>query len=289
MTKKKRKFISLIVILIVLLIINQNINKNIQITNKIEVNSKIPEAFNGFTIVQVSDFHNATFGEENIDLINKIKGLEQVDIIVITGDLIDSRHTDVDVAINLVKELTKIAPTYYTTGNHEFRMPEELARLEEAMVECGVKVVRNSAVTIERDNEFIQIIGVDDYSFYSGNESAFAFEVLLEIMENIEDLNNKELFSVLLSHRPQMLEIYDVGGVDLVFSGHTHGGQFRLPLIGGILAPSDGFLPYYDGDEEVYESGYTDMFISRGLGNSIVPIRINNRPELIVAKLYNNK
>ncbi len=285
MIKKKRKLIIIGLVLVLLLIFNQNLNKNIQVTNKVVVNSKIPTAFNGFTIVQISDFHNATFGECNIDLINKIKGLEQVDIILITGDLIDSRHTNVDGAINVVQELTKIAPTYYTTGNHEFRIPDDFEKLESAMVESGVNIVRNSSVTIEKDKELIQVIGVDDYSFYAGEETEYDEDVLRKLLDSIAELNNKDVFSILLSHRPDLLPIYAASEVDLVFSGHTHGGQIRLPFIGGVLAPSEGILPYYDGDKEVYESGVTDMFISRGLGNSLFPIRINNRPEIIVATL----
>ncbi len=285
---KKKKFIYTLATVVVLLIINYYINKNIEITNKVVVNNKLPNAFNGFTVVQISDFHNANFGENNSMLINKINSLEQVDIIVITGDLIDSRHTDVNISIDLVKELTKIAPTYYITGNHEFRIPEEYAILEKAMVENGVNVLKNSSVLVEMDNEFIQIIGVDDYNFFAGSETEVDKKVVLELQEKITTLNNKDLFSILLSHKPEFLNNYSESGVDLVFSGHTHGGQVKLPFIGGVLAPSEGFFPYFDGDEYVYESGETDMFISRGIGNSLFPIRINNRPEIIVAKLYNN-
>ena len=102
-------------------------------------------------------------------------------------------------------------------------------------------------------------------------------------LENISRLRDEEMYSVLLSHRPELMEVYAEGGCDLVFSGHSHGGQVRLPVIGGLYAPGQGFLPEYDGG--VYTSGSTKMVVSRGVGNSLMPVRFNNRPEVVVVEL----
>ena len=90
-------------------------------------------------------------------------------------------------------------------------------------------------------------------------------------------------YTVLLSHRPELLEAYADSGVDLVFSGHAHGGQFRLPFVGGIVAPNQGLFPEYDSG--LYTEKGATMLVSRGIGNGILPIRFNNRPEVILAEL----
>ena len=92
------------------------------------------------------------------------------------------------------------------------------------------------------------------------------------------------MYSVLLAHRPELIETYAAYGADLVLSGHAHGGQVRLPFIGALYAPGQGFLPEYDSG--LYTVGETDMIVSRGLGNSLIPLRVNNRPELVIAVLH---
>jgi predicted MPP superfamily phosphohydrolase len=92
-----------------------------------------------------------------------------------------------------------------------------------------------------------------------------------------------EDYTVLLSHRPELFDVYVQNGVDLVLSGHAHGGQFRVPFLGGLVAPNQGLFPQYDGG--VYKSGKTTMIVSRGIGNSAFPFRINNRPELVIVEL----
>ncbi len=163
--------------------------------------SKIPEPFSGFRIVQVSDLHNAEFGADNQRLLTMLESTNP-DIIVLTGDLVDSSHTDIEVSLAFARQAVRIAPTYYT---------------------------------------------------------------------------------VLLSHRPELFDTYVEGGVDLVLTGHAHGGQFRLPVIGGVVAPGQGLFPKYDAG--LYTEGSANMVVSRGLGNSVIPFRVNNRPEIVVLEL----
>ncbi len=265
-------------------------NKSLDITYADNKTTKLPEEFNAFTIVHLSDIHNTEFGKENRNLVEKVQNLKsKADIILITGDLIDSRRTNVNITVELVEKLVEIAPVYWVTGNHEFRKPKDFETLEKELLEIGVKGLRNSSDIIEIDGASIEIIGIDDYTFFAKDEIKRTFEADEEVVKTIESLNSENLYSILLSHRPNLLDLYSKAEVDVVFSGHTHGGQIKLPILGGLLAPDEGFLPYYDGDEEFYFEGNTQLFISRGLGNSIFPVRFLNRPEIKVVTLYSKK
>ena len=98
-----------------------------------------------------------------------------------------------------------------------------------------------------------------------------------------ELLDEEDGYTILLSHRPELFEVYAENNIDLIFSGHAHGGQFRIPFVGGLIAPNQGLFPKYDAG--IYEEGNTTMVVSRGIGNSIVPFRINNRPEIVLVEL----
>ncbi len=243
--------------------------------------SKLPDAFDGFRIAQVSDLHNAEFGEDNDNLLALLREAEP-DIIVITGDLVDSRSTDIGIALRFVEDALQIAPCYYVTGNHEARIPEYKA-LKSGLASAGVVVLENQRMELSRNGETIALIGVDDPSFQTdyllGDSAAVMSGALKELTEN-------DAYTILLSHRPELFDVYAESGVDLVFSGHAHGGQFRLPFIGGVIAPNQGLFPEYDCG--LYTQGATTMVVSRGIGNSIIPIRFNNRPEIIVVELHTN-
>ena len=235
----------------------------------------IPDTFSGYRIAQISDLHNAEFGEHNEELLSILASTDP-DIIVITGDLIDSRRTDVDVAIQFAAQAAEISPVYYVTGNHESRLAKEFSQLEAGLRAAGVTVLRNESVILEQRGQQIQLLGVDDITFYSENPER-------QLSENLEKLKKEDLYTVLLSHKPHLMPLYAKAGMDLVFSGHAHGGQFRLPWIGGVLAPDQGFFPKYDSG--LYSLGETHLMVSRGLGNSLFPFRVNNPPEIVVVEL----
>lgn len=243
---------------------------------------KIPSAFDGFRIVHISDLHNTLFGEGNSKLLDRIKKAEP-DIIAVTGDIADSRRTDLPIAIDFLKKATAIAPVYYVTGNHEARIPDtrELIASAESL---GVKVLNNEKLTLERENGSISLCGISDPAFVA--DYLFDEEAAV-ISHSLEGLRESESFSLLLSHRPEFFDIYAGEGFDLVLSGHAHGGQFRLPLIGGFIAPGQGLFPKFDSG--LYEKDSTSMIVSRGLGNSIVPLRFCNRPEIILITLKEAK
>ena len=250
------------------------------VTTELSVKSeKLPAAFDGFRIVQVSDLHNASFGEGNAELLERVEQA-QPDCIALTGDLVDSRHTDVDAALSFASEAAKIAPTYYVTGNHEARL-EEWEQLLTGLEEAGVTILQNESILLEREGQSIVFSGVEDPSFHD-DPLLHDTEGVLE--RNLESLSPEEgRYTVLLSHRPEYFDLYEKLGFDLVLTGHAHGGQFRLPGIGGLWAPGQGLFPEYDAG--LYQQGGTAMAVSRGLGNSLFPFRVNNRPEIVAITL----
>lgn len=277
-------FLTLISILVILVIYSvwlYHENNIINVTSYDITDCNVPKKFDGFKIVQISDFHNTTLGNDNDILIYDIKK-EKPDIIIITGDYIDSYHTERDISERLAKRLVEIAPVYYVTGNHESRMPDELRKLLKYFKNIGVTVLRNDQRIIQRGNEKIKICGIDDPDF-SGSTKDIK-EYGYEALKKINLLKTDDTYTILLSHRPEIFDMYCKSGVNLVFCGHAHGGQFRLPLIGPIYAPSQGFLPKYTEGLHHYDN--TNMVISRGLGQSSIPFRINNSPELVVAVLH---
>lgn len=241
--------------------------------NYITVTSeRLPEFFSGYKIAHVSDLHNTQMGEDNEKLIDILKEASP-DIIAITGDLVDSYSPNIDVALDFAKKAVDIAPCYYVTGNHEHRDSVDLEKLERGLEEAGVTVLRNQAVTLSRNSESISLMGIDDPTSTD-----------LPVTDRIKGLKDENAaFTLLLSHRPELFNTYCQNDVDLVLSGHAHGGQFRLPLIGGIAAPDQGLFPRYNSG--LYTSENTNMVVSRGIGNSIFPFRLNNRPEVVLIEL----
>ncbi len=171
-----------------------------------------------------------------------------------------------------------IAPTYFIPGNHESRI-ESYKELCDKLTSTGVKILDNKTTIIEKDSSLIGLMGVEDPSFIKTQNQNEEFKSILTNLS--KDINTD--FKILLSHRPERLSDYEDTNVDLVFSGHAHGGQFRIPFLGGLLAPNQGFLPKYTSG--IYKKNNTSMIVSRGLGNSIFPFRINNSPELVLVTL----
>ena len=255
-------------------------NNGVVITRHNYINNKVPAGFNGFKILHISDLHNKDFHGR---LINKIK-LINPDIIVITGDLIDRRKINMKVATEFIKEIVKIAPTYYVSGNHE-QLSEHYGKLKEELYNLSVINMDNSYITINKEGSEIGLVGIADPAI-KANEKTYLFENNSGYIKScLEYLcqNSKTDFNILLSHRPEQFNAYKEFNLNLVFSGHSHGGQIRIPFLGGILSPNQGFFPKYS--EGMYKDGTTSMVVSRGLGNSSFPFRIFNRPELVVVVL----
>lgn len=275
---KRRMFVLIIAAALVLALLIWLLwaNSSPAATQVTVASGALPEAFEGFKIAHVSDLHNAVFGRKNEKLLSLIRAAKP-DIIAITGDLIDSRHTDIDSALAFVEAAAEIAPVYYVTGNHESRL--DFDEIEPRLIAAGARVLRNEAEDIGRGGERIRLAGIDDPSFI--RTGGTAEERAAAELEQLGDGGGT--FTVLLAHRPELVEVYAEYGAGLVLSGHAHGGQVRLPLLGGLYAPGQGLLPEYDSG--LYSLGETQMVVSRGLGNSVAPLRVNNRPELVIVTL----
>lgn len=280
--KKKKLMIVLAVVAALLIALIAWIawgNTALELNTYTITSEDLPDAFNGYRIAHVSDLHNAEMGNGNKKLLAMLRDAEP-DIIAITGDLLDSRNTDVAVALAFAEEAVQIAPCYYVTGNHEARV-SEYDELKTGLESAGVVVLENERFEIELSGEAITLMGVDDPSF--NTDYLFGDDATVISTKLAEIATDEDGFTVLLSHRPELFNVYVECGMDLVLSGHAHGGQFRLPFVGGLVAPNQGFFPEYDSG--LYSEGDTNMIVSRGIGNSIVPFRFNNRPEVILVEL----
>lgn len=256
-------------------------NNDLVTTNIVIKNRKIPVPFDEYKIVQISDLHNKEFGRNQSRLLNLIEK-SNPNIIVITGDLISREDTNFDIAMDFIYGAIDIAPIYYVPGNHEaFSViyPELVRKLNDS----GVVILGDEKMLIEKEDSSIDLIGLTDPLFTLSN---YWEEVVADQMnKRLSNLVKSDVdsFKILLSHRPDLIEIYANNMIDLVFAGHAHGGQFRLPLIGGLVAPNQGLFPKYTSG--TYTMNNTTMAVSRGLGNSSIPIRIFNRPEVIIVTL----
>ncbi|MGM0896291.1 MAG: metallophosphoesterase [Bacillota bacterium] len=255
------------------------VNNKWLVTTEYTIQSEnLPETFAGKRIVQVSDLHNAEFGNKQKSLLKKVEEADP-DVIFITGDLIDSNRYDLERSLAAVDGLVEMSEVYFVIGNHEVssnRLDDEIIP---ALEERGVEVLRNRSVMWEENGEALRIAGIDDplMDVYLHEE---------EFTRNsIAEAGLGEEFTLLLAHRPEHLQTYEREGVDAVFSGHAHGGQIRIPGLGGLIAPGQGWFPAMT--EGVFESGETQLVLSRGLGNSGFPLRIFNLPEIVVVTLEN--
>lgn len=277
MKRKVRRYIrSAILILFIIWIVWGNVT--VGVAHYTVVSFRLPAALDHFKIAVISDLHNARFGQDNRSLIALIER-EAPDMIAITGDLIDSGKTDIETAEKLVQRLVEIAPCYYVTGNHEAWIGERYQELEGKLLDAGAVILHDRAELLTKNNGTVQIIGLDDPDFPGGEPS---------IQDSIRNArfgagDQAADYCILLAHRPEIFSAYVAGDIDLVLSGHAHGGQFRLPFIGGLIAPGQGLFPKYDAGE--YTEGNTTMIVSRGIGNSVVPVRFNNRPEIVIVEL----
>jgi len=243
------------------------------------VSAKIPEEFNGYRIVHISDLHNKQFGRNQERLLKKISAVSP-DIIVITGDLIDRRKYDLETAMVFIDGAMKIAPVYYVSGNHE-AWSGDYENISENLRISGVQILDDTKATLIKGNGKIEILGLSDpdfltTSYLEGTNSS-------KLRGHLERLSDDSAFQILLCHRPELFDIYVNQNIDLIFSGHAHGGQVRIPFVGGLVAPDQGLFPKYTSG--AYTQNQSTMIVSRGLGNSVIPIRIFNRPEIVVVTL----
>lgn len=268
---KKIKYSILAILILLCIIWCYWGNNHIVVSVYTYENEKIGEDLDGYRILQISDLHNKRFGNSQEELLSRVRDCNP-DLIVITGDLVDGNRTNLEKAMEFVEEAVKIAPVYYVTGNHEkWLEADEYAELRDLISNAGACWLDDEAVEITVGNDSFTLFGLDDESLTN------------DTLKNLTKDAEKNLW-VLLAHEPQNLKSYSDAEMDVVFSGHAHGGQIRIPFIGGLIAPDQGFFPEYTAG--VYQSGQTTMVVSRGLGNSIIPVRIGNCPEIVCVELH---
>ncbi|MBQ8041122.1 MAG: metallophosphoesterase [Lachnospiraceae bacterium] len=293
-----RSFLILFVLVGILIVGNFLANQKIYITEYEIIDEQIPTAFDGYRIVQVTDVHSIR-SQEQADLIYASVVAQKPDAVVITGDLVDSTYyTEENNAlkagtsdkmagqdtVDFVKRLTDNYYVYFVYGNHEMILLDDVDNnsFKVAMEEIGVIFLNNDGVKITKDGESIYMLGIQDPATLYKDSDYAEYDTHLErinaMMKNVMALKEEDLYTVVLSHRPEYFTEYIRYDVDLILTGHAHGGQVRFPGIGGLYAPGQGWLPEYT--EGLWQEKDTTMIISRGIGNSVDIPRVFNPPEI---------
>lgn len=272
----------IILIAIVLLIIYIS-NNLLKITKYNIKNSKIPSEFNNFKIVQISDVHSKMFGNNNSKLISKIKKINP-NIIVMTGDIIDDSTEDVVEYVKKFEELFKLYPTYYSIGNHERKLGYNKYKLYiDELKKKGVNVIINGSLDYYIDNSKIVINAL---KFRENMQPKVLTEerktkYINYMKKKLKDINTKN-YNILLTHDPENFEMYEKLNVDLIFSGHVHGGLIRFGKI-CLLSPRRKLFPKYGYGKHIINN--TTLIVNSGMGNASIPIRMFNRPEIVLVTL----
>lgn len=266
---RKRMWIALILIIPLTIIFLQHQNSLLEVKAYTVENARIPKGFDGYKIVQISDLHCKNFGKNQTPLIELIRRQEP-DVIVITGDFYDEKHK-MKPCEDLLKGIGELSPVYYVTGNHEYYTSNRKEWFD-VLEKHGVHILQNETISLSEGQDNITLAGVNDPKSQQVSRGNISGEE--QYMDQIlSQLGREEdQYTVLLSHRPELMDCYERYGADLVLSGHAHGGQIRLPLIGPIIAPEQGFFPKRSSGR--FEQGGTTMIVSAGLGTSLIDQRL---------------
>lgn len=239
--------------------------------------AELPPAFDGFRIVQVTDLHCARFGEGQRELCGKIASLEP-DILVITGDMLDQNLLDPEPTRELCETFAGKIPMYAVTGNHDLWVARsEFRKLLDIYAEYGVTLLRGDTVELTRGGETIYLHGEDDPAHWGNDTVGYLTENPISVTP-VEGA-----FNILLYHRANAFPALSPLGFDLIVAGHMHGGQVRLPFIGGLVSPTREYFPDYTAGR--YSVNGTQMVVGRGLGNAVSVPRVFNPPELVLITL----
>ena len=246
-------------------------NFSIQTEEVAVASPALPRAFDGLRIAEIADLHGRQFGTGSAGLLHAVENAAP-DLICIDGDLFDE-NTDLSMLTPLLRGLVSIAPTFYVTGNHEF----QVARRNEIfahMEQVGVRVLRNEYTLLTRGDSSVVIAGVDDPC------GAYDRKMPDELVAEIRAEVGQDAYILMLAHRNDTLSMWAELGVQLVLTGHCHGGVVRLPFVGGVFGTEQQLFPAYDAG--LFRERETALYVSRGMGYSRVHLRLFNRPHLPV-------
>ncbi len=273
--------LSYLLINIILIIGLIYISSTIGVTHYSIKSSRIPSEFDGFKIMQISDFHNGSFKGGTKKLIERVEK-EKPDIIALTGDIIDEKAlNDLPVA-ELVSKLKLFAPVYFVSGNHDINYPH-FYDMYNMLKNEGVVLLENQKVIIKKGMAQINLYGIDDLVMPSN----FGEKIFLNL--EMSELKPQSGYNVLLFHRADFFDNLKGNGYQLVLAGHMHGGQVQIPFVGGLISPHINrrlFPKYTDG---IYSEAGTTMVVSRGLGNIVHVPRVLNPPEVVLVTLLHNE
>lgn len=249
-------------------------NCSLQTTETALISPALPPAFDGLRIVELADLHGRVFGRGSRRLLAAVRRAEP-DLICIDGDLFDE-HTDLAMLPPLLRGLCAIAPVYYVTGNHEWRVPG-LRGILAQMRACGVTVLQDDWRVLRRGEDALIVAGTDDPCGPAERKTP------AELIADIRAEAGEAAFLLLLTHRNDQLPQWSALGVQAVLAGHCHGGVVRLPFVGGLFGTDRRLFPAWDAG--LYRQGETALYVSRGLGYTNVHFRLFNRPEVAVIVL----
>lgn len=237
-------------------------------------------------LVQITDLHNSIFGENNQDLLDLVTE-QSPDLILITGDLLNSNESETDIATNLISGLGSIAPVYVSLGNHEVEYQQNYETdITQLYEDTGAVVLDRQYQDLEVNGQKVRLGGI--YGYCLPEKYLETNEANPEECVFLSDFQNTDLYTILMCHMPVcwlLNDGLDEWDVDCVLAGHVHGGQIILPLIGGLYAPDMGWFPgklqglYSSGD------GSSTMVLSTGLGNTESVPRFNNIPEVVTVDI----
>lgn len=237
-------------------------------------------------IALLTDLHSCRYGENQAKLVDAVKK-QNPDIVLLGGDIFDDKLSYENAEIT-IRQLAELYPCYYVTGNHEY-WSREVGTILDIVKDCGVTVLSGECDTVTINGQIISICGVDDPDvevyLVEGVPIGQQFASAEKAAQEVEEALGTEVFTVLLSHRPELFETYQKYDFDLILSGHAHGGQWRIPgILNGLFAPNQGLFPEYAGGRYDYAGG--TMIVSRGLARESTPVpRIFNRPELVIVDI----
>lgn len=269
---KRRLFTAALLVLIALFAALLLLSKHgLSVTRLTLEFSGLPRGFDGFKIVQLSDLHGSEFGQDNARLIEAVAA-EEPELIALTGDFLDEGEAGRELpgVEALVRELVKLAPVYFVSGNHDWASGAE-QELFEALEAAGAVCLRNDFLSLERGGDSLILAGVEDPNGPADMETPE------ELVSRLREAA-PAAFVLLLAHRAYWAERWPELDVDLILCGHTHGGIVRLPLLGGVAGTNFSLFPEYDAG--LFDTGRYKLFISRGLGNSVPLPRFLNTPEI---------
>lgn len=265
-------FIPLIAVLLLIAYIYFDLN--FTKVQYIDIESDKLQGNDKFKILQISDFHDSKSRRIWDRILTSVKELEP-DVIVLTGDIIDTYTRNLDNVNKFVEEILRTNPNvYFVSGNHEWRSGYNI-RLTQGLKSRGVTILNNANRVIKINGTEINLCGIDDY--YTGSYD----------MDSAFNKINRKNFTILLSHAPNIIFRYKDIPADLILSGHTHGGQIRLPFIGALAAPGQGLFPKYNKGLYKLDNGKL-LYIDSGVGTSILPIRFCNRSQISLITIKNS-